>query len=252
MQKLHKKLNLTKNQLIEIIHQMYWEDNLSQLQIAKKLNCHPTTIENFFRRKEILSRSSSEASKNRKRRIADIDYHQIEILNGLMLSDFHIEKGAFQARLSFGFKHLEFAEFCIEQLRCFEWSALKQDKTTGCWHSKTKFYENLMDYKNIWYKDGKKISPDIDISPTTLLLWFLGDGMVTKDGYGAILCSESFSLIENQILHKKILNLGISNFITKSNRIRISGKGGYKKMLQIIGKCPVECYQYKFKYENIE
>jgi len=249
MQKLHQRLGISYGYLIEKITRMYWEENLSQLKISKKLNCDITTVEKFFRCGDIKSRNLSEAGRINKQRIAKINDYQVEVLNGLMLSDFHIESGTFQARLSFGFKHLEFADLCIKELNCFEWIPPKQDKSTGCWHSKTKFYENLQDYKNIWYLKRKKIIPSIDISPTTLLFWFLGDGTVAKNGYGAILCTEAFSNSENKNLSKKILKLGIPNNTTPSNRIRILGHYGYIKMLEIIGKCPIECYKYKFKYE---
>jgi hypothetical protein len=241
---IYKRLGLTKEEFVSLIEKKYWKENLSQASIANDIGCHPTSIENVFRQGLVKSRTLSESSRNAKKRCCEITEKQQDIFNGMMLSDFHIEKGAFQARLTFGFKHLDFANFCIEQLNCFDWSTPTQSTITNCWHSKSKFYERLMDYHNIWYSDRKKIVPNIKITPATLLFWYLGDGMSTR--YGVLLCSESFSREENQILSDKITELGIKNHVTPNNRIRLSGNKGKQQLLSIIGDGSIECYKYKF------
>jgi hypothetical protein len=249
MTSLYRKLNLSKDDLIELINNLYWKEELSQSKIAAKFNCHITTIENFFKENGIKSRNPSASIKIVKRRNCDINQRQEEVLNGLMLSDFHIEDGNFQSRISFGFKHLEFANLCINELNCFEWQEIKKYEPSNCWHSKTKFYEKLKNYRNMWYAENKKIVPDIHISSLTLMFWFLGNGMAVQKNKSAILCTESFSHKENKKLSEKIALLGIKNHVTPSNRIRISGKSGYKKLIDIIGNSPVQCYNYKFNYE---
>lgn len=247
MKSLNHTLNLNKEELDGIIFDMYWNKNLSQQSIAKELGCHVTTIENIFRKGRVKARSAQEACRNTKLRNCLINEKELSILNGLLLSDFHIEDGAFQARLAFGFKHKEFAEFCIKSLPCFEWLDVKQCKTTGCWHSKTKFYKELFDLRQQWYIDRKKIVPSINVSKETALFWFLGDGMKIKNGSGGLLCCESFDISYNQALSDQLTILGIKNHVTPSNRIRLSGAKGLESFLQYIGTSPVECYRYKFE-----
>jgi transposase len=241
---LYKKLGLSKQELITKVHQLYWNQNLSQKKIANVLNCNITTIERMFASKFILPRTLSQSARIVKKRNLNISEEQIEILNGLLLSDFHIEKGAFQARLSFGFKYKEFSEYCIKKLNCFQWSELKQDKKTGAWHAKTAFYKDLFILKTLWYNKKKRVPKDLKITPLTLLFWYLGDGQ--KVDYGALLCSESFCRKDNIRLSRQLDQLQIKNKVTPNNRIRICGKEGFLALMNTIGECPIKCYTYKF------
>ena len=247
MQPLHARLKISQEDLLKQIHDLYWNQKLSQNAIAQYFQCHITTIENIFRKGLVVSRTNQEACRNTKENHCKINQKQKDILNGLLLSDFHIEKGTFQARLSFGFKHKEFAELCMRELNCFQWYKLSQAKTTGCWHSKTAFYKELFDLRNVWYPEGVKIVPDIKLSKESIMYWFLGDGMKDKRGHGAIFCCESFNIKDNLKLSNMLNKINIKNHLTPSNRIRISGQKGFKSLIEFIGDSPIECYKYKFK-----
>lgn len=227
------------------LKQMYWDRKLSQRQIASELECDTTVIENWFKRLQINTRNQKDAIRNAKTRHVQIKEIEQEVFNGLMLSDLHIEHGAFQSRASFGVKHLEFAQSIIDHTTSFEWRNISYNKISCGWHAKTVFSLELEEQKQRWYTDNIKIVPeDIDLSPGTMLWWYLGDGYLTK--YGAQLCTDSFSKEENLFLVDLINKKQIPCHLTPGNRIRIEGNGGMKKLLSFIGRSPVVCYQYKW------
>lgn len=239
---LNKRLGLTETELIDLFRNMY--KSMNQTQIAKQIGCHITAIEDWFKRGNIPRRSQSEIRGLRYQRFVDLSTRQIEILNGLMLSDFHLEPSVFQARFSFGFKYTEFAQAIIKELSELQWSKPKQNNHTGCWHAKSKCFMNFISWRDKWYSQRKKVIPsDLVLTPETLYWWYLGDGMV--DDYGLVLCSESFETEENNSLTQQLEHLGVQAQRTPSNRIRIKS-AGVLKFIAIIGPPRVSCYSYKW------
>jgi len=151
---LNKRLGLMETEFIDLLTDMY--KSMSQAQIAKQIGCEVTAIEKWFRRGNIPRRSHSEKIGLRFRRSVDISPLHMEMLNGLLLSDFHLEPTVFQTRISFGFKYLEFAKTIINELQEFQWSDPKQDRHTNCWHSKSKSFIDLVNWRNKWYFQRKK------------------------------------------------------------------------------------------------
>ncbi len=239
---LNKRLGLTEQELVDLFRHMY--ESMSQSRIAARIGCDITVVEKWFKRGNILVRSQSEKMGLRFKRHVDLSTRQIEILNGLLLSDFHLEQSVFQARFSFGFKHIEFAQAIIQELSGLQWSKPRQNSHTGCWHAKSKFFANLIDWRNKWYSQHKKVVPnDLVLTPETLYWWYLGDGRV--DDYGLTLCTESFETNENESLVRQLAHLGIQAHRTPSNRIRIRS-AGVTKFIAIIGSPRVSCYSYKW------
>lgn len=244
---LHKRLNITEECLSETLNKMYWGLYMSQSLISKELQCHVTCIEKLFKKYGIEIRTRVESARMVKKKSFKYSKKHLEILNGLIISDIHIEDGAFQSRLSFGFKHKEFADHIIDALSFVPWSRPRADKQTGCWHSKSSFFEECKILRDEWYKDNKKIiSSSFKVTKTSLLYWYLGDGMKAKKDSGALLCSESFSEQENLRLCNLINLEGVPCHVTPSNRIRIKGKNGLNLLLNYIGESPVNCYKYKW------
>lgn len=257
---LYKRLNISEKELVDLVLNFYFKKEKSQSKIAKILGCHTTCIEDFFKKHGIKGRSTSEAGRITKRRNVSLGEKEKSVLAGLMLSDFHIERGKYQSRMSFGFEYKEFAENCAQETSSLNWSPVKKDKSTGCWHSKTQYFEDLNRWRDKWYNKKQRAVPeDIVLDRNCVLYWYLGDGFVCKNGYGAVLCSEAFTDEDVLFLSEKLNNIGIkshlfnrkiSNGVIKK-RIRIEGKKGYLSLLEYIGDCPVDCYKYKWRYKYI-
>jgi transposase-like protein len=242
---LWKRQGLTLDQFKQQITDLYWAHNLSQAKIAKKLDCDTTCIENWFKKLEIETRTQSEVLRIAKSRTFYITDKEHQILDGLIISDIHLESSVFQSRASFGVKHLEFAEAIISHTSTLNWRKLKYNQSSLGWYCKTPYCTNLHDQRQRWYPNGIKIVPkDIKITPTMMLWWYLGDGYKTK--YGAVLCTDSFIKNDNKRLANLISQEGIPCHWTPRNRIRIEGNFGFQQLISYIGESPVKCYEYKW------
>lgn len=248
---LYKKLNITKEELVNKIKQLY-NSGLSQAKIAQELNCNITCIEGYFKEFKLISRNHSECMKICKERHCEFNSKENEIIIGLLLSDFHIAPEKFQGRFTFGFKHKEFAEYIINNINSIEWGELYEYKPKNSpninYFGKSRYYTELLELRNKWYKNNKKTVPrDIILTPDILHWWYLGDGYLETRKYGLFLCTESFTKEDNEFLVNQLNKIGFSCFLTRRNRIRFSGKDGIKKFLNYIGKSKVKCYEYKWK-----
>jgi len=242
---IYTQMGLTKQEFRKRLCRLY-EDGYSQAKIAKMLSCDRTVVERWFGKLGIPTRSIREAHRIRHERHVMLDERHCEVFDGLMLSDLHVEPGRWQSRVSFGFKHLEFAQHVISSLP-FQWGKLNKSTKTGCWHAKTLACYELLRERKRWYKGRTKVVPvDVRITPTSLLWWYLGDGRV--EDYGLSLCSESFSPQENGQLVEKIRSLGIPCHVTPANRIRVEKASGVKVFARIVPPCPVSCYVYKWRF----
>lgn len=240
---LYKRLNITKNELKRMLKKMY--KTKSQQIIANELKCDVTCIEKWFKIFNIKCRTFSEAQRMRVEKHVKIFKNESEVLTGLLLSDLHIEcSHGFQARAAFVLKYLEFASEIIKNLENLNWSNPKYNEKALGWYSKTKNYMEIKYLRDKWYKEKIKIVPkDIKITPKVLYWWFLGDGFIGD--YCIYFCTEAFTKEENMFLSNEIKKLGIDNYVTPSNRIKIVRKS-VLKFIDIIGICKVDCYKYKW------
>lgn len=128
---------------------------------------------------------------------------------------------------------------------------------------RTESKRELMNLYRKWYPKNnnyKKVIPeDVDISPESLLHWFMDDGCSTlREGRKSkqvfiTMCSESFERDEQQMLCEKIYSqYGLTMNVRKSN----SGGTGWRMFIpqsqtglfyEIIGLCPVPSLEYKWK-----
>ena len=124
---------------------------------------------------------------------------------------------------------------------------------------RSKINNELMECYSKWYKNGIKTVPnDLIITPKTLLVWFLDDGNSYRRKRETrqiiiTLCTDSFTLNEVSLLCSKIELLGIEPTVKRiSNRGNMCHRITFKqsqsdKFYEIIGPCPIEYYQYKWK-----
>ena len=194
-----------------------------------------------------------------------LDEKKLEWIDGFNLGDGYI--GGFNkktgncmgARFCFGSTAREWTEYAMSGLKDYSPSLAREigkpDKKhpNKTWASVTLTHPDIVAQAKRWYPNGKKIvPPDVRITPTSLLLWYLGDGSISKIGVSFFIrlatCGFPIDDIENILIPKlSDLGLNVARHVSK-NDIRISGKS-IKHFFDIIGhKSPIKCYNYKFEY----
>ncbi len=244
---LNTRLSITKDELKTLLENYYWKENLNQKQIAEKLGCHLGCIENWWRRLKITSRSRKEQAKLLavQKPNPTLTPHERNCLDGMLLSDLHIEQHVNVARLSFGFKYKEMSEAIVRELPSLSFNTPTYNAKTLGWHSKSQSTVDLLNLRQQWYKDRTKlVPPELELTPEAGYWWYLGDGMNT--GHGLLLCTESFTRDDCERLSLQLNSFEIPCHVTPTNRIRIRGSSGTQAFLNWIGDCKTECYKYKW------
>lgn len=179
-------------------------------------------------------------------RYCNFNEKEKEILDGIMLGDGCLsEKSRISARLTFGFKFKETCDEILKNLTSINFSPLWQSSKTGCWHTKSNMYHDLLAESNRWYK-GKKIVPtDIIVSKLSCYWWYIGDGYLSRNN--VYLCTDSFSCEDIEILLSKLKYNGFNPSITSKKRIRFNKKDSIKFLNWIVPEDGImEHYKYKW------
>ena len=104
----------------------------------------------------------------------------------------------------------------------------------------------------------KEVPFGLELTPTTVLHWYLGDGHKNKDGYFIQLHTEGFKAKDVEMLALKLsdavgipvkthqLNLTSENPYVSYKVVYISGKANVAKFLEYIGECPFAQYRHKW------
>lgn len=182
-----------------------------------------------------------------------LNKHTLDIITGSLLSDGCITKG-YNAK-NYHYTHFsiheEYIDYLIYDMNINLSKHIYKPRKIGIYMSKGGFYINskysvsFAEIKMLWYKNGKKIVPNnIELNPTVLLHWYLGDGNISKEN-GIELCTDAFDEKSMDILLQKLFDLDFLPRKTYNNRIIIPNKR-VMEFLKYIGKSPVTCFNYKW------
>jgi len=273
---ISKCYNVLKGDIIinntKILNQSFFEKYYIDMQmsfpeISKMLYNKGTPIATStlykYAKKIGISRSISEGKRLSQN--IYLDYKQtfinesiIECIDGFLLGDGHIDlsssKQTLVARLTCGLAYQEFCEYLMSFFSNYNSSCTPyKDKKMSSgiqWQGRTSFHPDLYIQHKRWYPQDKKKQPpqDVRLTPTSVLLWYLGDGSQVQSGnsISVRLSTDGFSPKNNEFLVKQLNELGISCHRNNDNRIYIEAKG-IPDFFNFIGKeSPIECYSYKF------
>jgi len=195
-----------------------------------------------------------------------------EILNGLMLGDGNLRKRkSGSIRLQMNMKYKKFLEWLKEIL---ENEGMKfvgditsstgkvgignSNKEYTSWHLHSKtYYKGLNEIYDKWYPNGKKVIPkDLELTPITILHWYLGDGSkhFTKQHRSLRFATLSFTEMECIYLRDKLRKLGFrvsvhrDSIKTYPNIVSLYSTS-VLDFFKYMGKCPKEIediYGYKW------
>lgn len=187
--------------------------------------------------------------------IIDINQTGLEIINGELLGDGCLYfSGQYKTNACFSHStaNIDYGEFLYNKLLSSDVPLLGKEYLPSKNGAKpqfrtrtttNKYWTNLY-YK--WYKDGKKIIPDIKLTKNVCLHWFLGDGYFEGDTCKISTCSFTFE--ENKKLADLLTEMGFKATVNKRSGdyyiIRFS-KYSYQLFLDWIGE-PVKGYEHRW------
>ena len=261
------------------IKELYWERKLSQSKIAQQLGISQSYIALLMKKHKIVTRSRSEAERGvnnpfygrkhtieTKLNISQMNSHarnseiafdekQMQILDGLLLGDGHINPNRFSGRYTQGCKYEEFLTH-VKEILPLKWSPMWYDKKWNCYHMKSLFTPTLKEVRERWYPNGKKIVPrNLVVSNECLLYWFLSDGSIEfsnrrifpNSKYFRIrLATDGFDSEDNSCLINKLKEVGIEATY-RSKKLHIHAKSN-ERFFNMLGKPPINCYKYKWGF----
>ena len=192
----------------------------------------------------------------------NLSFEAVEWINGELLGDGSLESPHLtSANFSHTSKHLEYAEYVSTTLASFgvqQSGNLRERYTEGIaghiYRYRSLAYVELLPHRMLWYPEGKKVVPrQIRLTSLTCRQWYIGDGYLQqgKAGRGIVLSTQGFPENDVEWLVTQLIKLGFSAARQPSiNTIRIHTHS-VKDFLEYIGKCPVECYKYKWAQANV-
>lgn len=186
----------------------------------------------------------------------------IEWVDGFLLGDGHIGYRSKYGFAYIGCKHKEWAEYAMSGFADYHPNApslrrqisKRYNKVYEGWQIATRSHMDLAEQKQRWYrKEGNKyiknVPDDVRITPTSLLLWYLGDG--TYSGGDISIAAYDFTEEDNRFLASLIAeNLGLHCALHKSKGFLSKlyfPAAEIEKFFDTIGRTdPTGCYPEKF------
>jgi len=246
----------------EELEKLYWEEGLTQREIAERLGCSQYKVQKWMQIYDIPRRPHGARYPQ-----IELTTEQYEILYGLILGDGYLDPYYKNAHFSIASKHLEF----ILHLHYLFPDALFPPKwlrrRVKYGHIKYLLYTIshpiFTELLSLFYPDGEKTIPEIELTPTVFLYWFLGDGSYCKSKNDVHITS-GFTRKEYRPVIEWLASEGVEARWKKKSenerRRRSRGKGYlciYKKdsvrqFFELIGPPPVRCFAYKWPSEFAE
>lgn len=261
-----KGVNTYKNK--DWLYNQYVNLVKTKQEIADDINIGITTINRWMKKHEIPIRDRGLASHLALGNTIHIEQELAELLNGGAIGDGYIgSNSTFSAYYTQTNKHEDFIQWLSVQFHNLGVNGSIHKNVQERWGKErtsytfcSRNYSDFLAFQKMWYPNGKKIVPqDLELTPSLLLFWYLGDGYLSssENVRPIILCTNGFSDKDVELLVRKLADLEIySRRQPSRNTIYINSTVALD-FLKIIGECPKEiwsCCGYKWdlgrlKYE---
>jgi len=222
-----------------------------------------------YAKKHGVVRSVSEARQQHQNSSLDWSKSQInepliEAIDGFVLGDGGIRQNTHgtAAKLRCGVEHLEFCSYQMSMFSAYQgiWTKTNDPSMNQGfrWDGRTTHHPDLLKQYLRWYpfveskgKRDKQPPDDVRITPTSVMLWYLGDGSLIIDEEANTvmlrLSTDSFLPERVEFLAGKLREKGIACHRNNDNRVMVDARG-IPAFFDFIGKeSPIRCYDYKFK-----
>ena len=251
----------------EALYDLYVNKRLSMNAIGDLFNVKGGTIDWFVKKFGIPSRNRSLAIHLFYNNQCELTMEGKDFIYGELLGDMSLtQQSNHSAHVDYASKYKEYIEWLdkaldefgvkkVGKIRKYYHTAFEKHNTVS-YHYSSRNYPELLDIRNMFYPNGKKIIPNINFSPLVLRQWYIGDGTVgrSKQTPGTrdfiVLNTQGFKSQEVQGATIKLNEMGFRVAYQPANNV-IAIKGcSVVDFLDYIGPCPVECYGYKWATKN--
>lgn len=219
------------------------------------------TNNNFFGKKHSNETKKLIGEKNsiissKKVKTCEFDTNQLSAITGMLLADGCISSvSKFSARISYGCKFKETIVKIINTFSNINFSNInkytskphkKTNNESTCFFINSHSYNTLLDIRNKWYINSKKLIPkDIILNDIVCYWWFIGDGYVSDNSVH--LCTDSFTKEDNLFLIEKLKELNFDAYLSSKNRICLYKKSSEIFLNWIKPLNNLDIYDYKWK-----
>ena len=261
----------------EFFEKHYIEERKSMIELVEMLKAqYPdlkisrSTLHKYCQRVGVPIRDKSEARRNWDP--DPLDWTRsfeteelIEWIDGFLLGDGNISpsNSSEAARVQCTQEHEEFTTYQMTKFLAYkpfvnkvEHKKSKNNSPGFYWDGKTKIHPDLYKHYLRWYPtdnvSGKRVKQppdDVRITPTSVMVWYLGDGSIVETSKNCLslrLSTDSFDPRKVEFLSSKLRERSIACHRSNDNRIYVEAEG-IPAFFDYIGrKSPVSCYSYKF------
>ena len=245
----------------EWLYNKYINEKLSTGQIGNICGVDISTIRDWLVKYNIPRRSNAEAQHLIRGNHCNLSQEAIEWINGELLGDGSLySHHTCSASFRYTSKHKEYIQYVSDMLKSFGIEQVgkitkyydKINKKYSYRYGSRSYIELIPIYKE-WYPErGKKIVPKgIVLTPLVCRQWYIGDGSLSKPKKCRPyirLATCGFLISDVNWLVEKLYKLGFKVFRNLYDNVIQISTYSTKEFLNYVGKCPVECYQYKFSY----
>lgn len=264
--------------MVSTLRDAYIDKKMSTTEISDKseelfgvkISCG--TIYKEMVRHGIPARSKSESVSSA---LSTLDFSKrymteqtVEFVDGFLLGDGNIgfdKNGRYTgARFQMGSLYKDWTDYAMSgfSVYCrnesYQTGKIDEKHPNQMWLVSSLTHPDIIDQARRWYpynNEYKKVIPqDIRITPTSVMLWYLGDGSLTvvEESNTAFIrfatCSFTVEDIENILMPKlRAIGLECVRDVSK-NDIRLSASSIVKFFDYIGHKSPIACYNHKFEY----
>lgn len=248
------------------LYEMYCKKQLSIRQIADEIKVSQDTIWKRLRKFNIPIRSSGKGVHLRLGNYCNLSQEAREWIDGELLGDGCLtSQSSCSASFNYSSKYSKYIKYISDTLNSFgikrtgkirKW--FNGESNCGGYYYTSRCYPELLSIRQRWYPNGKKIIPrDLKLTPLTLRQEHLGDGSLIHQQKGKgrpyiQLSTHSFSINDVEWLIEKLHKLNFKATRQPSNNTIYISPYSVKDFLAYIGKCPIECYKYKWNYNKGE
>lgn len=238
---------------IETLKDLYFNEKMSLKQIARKYKVTPGAVRIKLYRYGITLRTMSEGQALISNYVS-ITPELNDFINGLLLGDGSIILAGNKKSCWYGHsdKNKDYLKWLRKEFLLFgiECSDIKKH-TNNSWSIKTKSYRDFVEIRNIWYPEGRKKIPSIQLTPITLFNWYIGDGSYDKKSKGekVVICS-MFDPAGKIEMNEQLNSMGIETSIyPESIYIKKESRDAFFEYMLDHNYDIPRCYKYKFSEE---
>lgn len=230
--------------------------------MGQKAGCSYSTIRNWLHKFDIPVRTRSEGIFLATRNYLDPSDKLSNLLKGELLGDGCILMSSSRSALyHHGSKYREyvewlsktFADMGLEQVGKINKYWSEKGNAFG-YHYQSRSYPELVPLRKRFYPNGEKIVPkDLILTPIMARQWYIGDGRLGNSVKRRSQISFSTCAFDKRSIDhllKELRGQGFKvNHWPSCNRIGMLVES-VKDFLEYIGPCPIDCYRYKWDYQD--